>query len=469
MKKIILAGSIAILAMVAQAQTKVNLQSFSKIVVPANFEVKLIQSETNQISFQKEDSKIGNTSSLEKGATVFNNTLSFNQSDFGSMIPVELIIYTNNLQELKLESNAEVSMGSDSALKVKSLRIMADGATKTELYVEAEQLVAEINGASKLVLDGKVTDGRLEATGASKINAIGTAFENLNAEANGASKVIATVKNKLAAEASGFSKVEFAGNPKTVDKKISGGSKIEQVNPDKVDEDNGNVRAEISVNSGKKRKHKKHSTEMEDAFGGIEIGVGALVTPDMNTSLAASNKNLETNFGSSWRFALNFGDLDIPIVKGRLAFTSGLGLSFDHYGFRNKDSVITDDTKKLTFGAPATTLSTNRLSQFNLTLPLLIKYNTAYNKANKRFYFATGVIVNYTVSNRIYTTYSKNGIDYEVEANGDYFVNRLRADATVRLGYSFASVFANVGLVPLFETPKVADTRTMQVGIALNF
>ncbi len=256
MKKIILAGSIAIIAMVAKAQTKFNLQNFSKIVVPANFEVKLVQSETNQISFQKEDNKIGNISSLEKGAKVNNDALTFNLSEFGSMIPVELIIYTNNIQEIKLESNAELSMGSDSALKVKQLRIMADGATKIELLVEADQLVAEINGASKLILDGKVRQGKLEATGASKINAIGTAFEDLSAEANGASKVLATVNNRLAAEASGFSKVEYAGNPKTVDKKVSGGSKVEQVNPDKVNEDNGNVRAEISVNSGKKNKSK---------------------------------------------------------------------------------------------------------------------------------------------------------------------------------------------------------------------
>lgn len=467
-KKIILASSIALLSIAGYAQKKVAVSNFTKIIVPANFEIKIIQSETNQISFQKEDTKTMQSSLIEKGAKVTDNTLSFTLTEFENSIPVLLNVYTNNLQEIKLESNAQISMGTDSALKAKNLKIYADGATKLELFVEVESLEAKINGASKLILDGKAGEGKLEATGASRINAIGTAFENLNAEASGASKVVATVKNNLKAEASGFSKIQYAGNPKNVEKEATGGSKVEQVNADDVDDDKRSVSAGISMNKGKKHRNKKHSTEMESAFGGIEIGVSSLVTPNFNTTLVPSNKNLETNIGSSWRFAINLGDADLQIVKGRIALTSGLGFSFDQYGFKNKNLKINDNANQLNFDT-VSTLSTNRLSQVNLTLPLLIKYNSKYNNKDKRFYVATGVIVNYTLSNSIYTEYSKNGVDYENRARGEFFVNRLRADATARLGYGALSVFLNYGLVPLFETAKVADTRTAQVGLALNF
>lgn len=465
MKKIILAFTVALTGINATAQSKINLNSFNKMEVPANFKIKLIQSETNQVSFQDKDNKNQTTAILEKGVFVYDNTLKFNLADFGSNLPVELMVYTNNLQELKLESNAEVEMGSDSALKVKDFKIYADGATKAELFLEVEKLEAKINGASKLILDGKVTDAKLEVTGISRINAIGMAFENLNAEANGSSKISATVKNNLNVKTSGLSKIEYAGNPKNIEKEISGGSKIESVNED--NDDDRSVSAGLSINKGKKRKNKKHSTEMEVAFGGFEIGVSTLVTPNFNTTL--TNKNLETNMANSWRFAVNFGDWDLPIVKGRLALTTGIGLSFDYYGFKTKDSMISDDKSKLIFNQAPTTLSTNCLYQFNLTLPLLVKYNSSYSKNNRRFYFATGVIINYTVSNQLLTEYSKNGIEYEVEAKGDYFVNRFRADATARFGYGSVSVFANYGLVPLFDTDIVADTRTLQVGLGLNF
>lgn len=464
MKKIILALSIAFLSILVFAQNKISIPNFNKIVVPANFEIKLIKSDSNFLSFNETDLNKFSSNYLNKGFKVNNNTLTFDLAEYNDAIPVNIIVYTNSLQELKLEGNAKIKMGNDSIFKTASFSIYADGATKSDLNLDVEKLKAEINGASKLTLDGKATEGKIEVTGASKVNAIGMAFENLDAEANGASKIAATVKNNLKAEASGVSRIEFAGNPKNVDKNVSGASKIEKVNNDEIDEDSAQVKSEISI------KHKKHSNDMTEAFGGFEFGVGTFVTPNMNTTLDPANKYLETNLGSSWRFAINFGDFDLPIIKGYLALTSGFGFSFDHYGFKNKDTLINgENTKVLEFKATDATLTTSRLSQFNLTIPVLIKLNSSYNVNDNCFYVATGVIINYTVGNSIYTEYSNNGVEYEKRYSSDFFVNKFRADATLRIGYNHVSVFANFGLVPMFETAKVADTRTMQTGLAFNF
>ncbi len=464
MKKIILALSIAFLSILVFAQNKISIPNFNKIVVPANFEIKLIKSDSNFLSFNETDLNKFSSNYLNKGFKVNNNTLTFDLAEYNDAIPVNIIVYTNSLQELKLEGNAKIKMGNDSIFKTASFSIYADGATKSDLNLDVEKLKAEINGASKLTLDGKATEGKIEVTGASKVNAIGMAFENLDAEANGASKIAATVKNNLKAEASGVSRIEFAGNPKNVDKNVSGASKIEKVNNDEIDEDSAQVKSEISI------KHKKHNNDMTEAFGGFEFGVGTFVTPNMNTTLDPANKYLETNLGSSWRFAINFGDFDLPIIKGYLALTSGFGFSFDHYGFKNKDTLINgENTKVLEFKATDATLTTSRLSQFNLTIPVLIKLNSSYNVNDNCFYVATGVIINYTVGNSIYTEYSNNGVEYEKRYSSDFFVNKFRADATLRIGYNHVSVFANFGLVPMFETAKVADTRTMQTGLAFNF
>jgi hypothetical protein len=466
MKKIILALSIAIFSMVAIAQNKISIPDFNKMVIPSNFEIKLIKSDSNYLSFNETDLKKFSSTYLNKGFIVNNNTLTFDLAEYNDAIPVNIIVYTNSLQELKLEGNAKIKMGNDSIFKTSSFSIYADGATKSDLNLDVEKLKVEINGASKLTLDGKATEGKIEVTGASKVNAIGMAIENLDAEANGASKIAATVKNNLKAEASGVSKIEFAGNPKNVDKNVSGASKIEKVNGDEIDDDAGNVKSEISI----KPRKKKHSNDMTEAFGGFEFGVGTFVTPNMNTTLDPSNKYLATNLGSSWRFAINFGDFDLPIIKGYLALTSGFGFSFDHYGFKNKDTLINgESTKVLEFKATDATLTTSRLSQFNLTIPILIKLNSSYNKKDNCFYMATGVIINYTIGNSIYTEYTNNGVEYEKRYSSDFFVNKFRADATLRIGYNHISVFTNFGLVPMFETAKVADTRTMQTGLAFNF
>ncbi len=466
MKKIILALSIAIFSMVAIAQNKISIPDFNKMVIPSNFEIKLIKCDSNYLSFNEIDMKKFSSTYLNKGFIINNNTLTFDLAEYNDAIPVNIIVYTNSLQELKLEGNAKIKMGNDSIFKTASFSIYADGATKSDLNLDVEKLKAEINGASKLTLDGKAIEGKIEVTGASKVNAIGMAFENLDAEANGASKIAATVKNNLKAEASGVSKIEFAGNPKNVDKNVSGASKIEKVNGDEIDDDAGNVKSEISI----KPRKKKHSNDMTEAFGGFEFGVGTFVTPNMNTTLDPSNKYLETNLGSSWRFAINFGDFDLPIIKGYLALTSGFGFSFDHYGFKNKDTLMNgENTIALEFKATDATLTTSRLSQFNLTIPILIKLNSSYNKKDNCFYMATGVIINYTIGNSIYTEYSNNGVEYEKRYTSDFFVNKFRADATLRIGYNHLSVFTNFGLVPMFDAAKVTDTRTMQTGLAFNF
>ncbi len=468
MKKIILALSISFFSMVAIAQNKISIPDFNKMIIPANFEIKLIKCDSNFLSFNETDLKKFSSTYLNKGFKINNNTLTFDLAEFNGAIPLNITIYANSLQELKLEGNAKIKMGNDSIFKTASFTIYADGATKSELNLEVEKLKAEINGASKLTLDGKATEGKIEVTGASKVNAIGMAFENLNVEANGASKIAATVKNNLKAEASGVSKIEYAGNPKNVDKNLSGASKIEKVNGDEIDDDAGHVKGEISIKP--KNKYKKHSNDMTEAFGGFEFGVGTFVTPNMNNTLDPSNKYLETNLGSSWRFAINFGDFDLPIIKGYMALTTGFGFSFDHYGFKNKDTLIDgESTKVLAFKATDATLTTSRLSQFNLTIPFLIKLNSSCNKNDNHFYFATGVIINYNIGNSIYTEYSNNGVEYEKRYSSDFFVNKFRADATLRIGYNHISVFTNFGLVPMFETAKVADTRTMQTGLAFNF
>ena len=247
MKKIILFVSITISSILAFSQNKISIPDFNKMIIPANFEIKLIKSDSNFLSFSETDLKKFSSTYLNKGFKVNNNTLTFDLAEYNDAIPVNITVYTISLQELKLEGNAKIKMGNDSIFKAENFTIYADGATKSELNLDVKKLNAQINGASKLTLNGKATEGKIEVTGASKVNAIGMAFENLIVEANGASKISATVKNNLKAEASGVSRIEFAGNPKNVDKNVSGASKIGKVNAGENDDDAAQAKDDNSL------------------------------------------------------------------------------------------------------------------------------------------------------------------------------------------------------------------------------
>jgi hypothetical protein len=85
----------------------------------------------------------------------------------------------------------------------------------------------ETSGAAEVILAGKV--GRLLAnlTGASKLQATDLSAEDVELSVTGAGKADVTASNSLRAAITGAGKVSYGGNPKSVEKKITGAGKIE--------------------------------------------------------------------------------------------------------------------------------------------------------------------------------------------------------------------------------------------------
>jgi hypothetical protein len=89
-----------------------------------------------------------------------------------------------------------------------------------------ESIDIDTSGASKITVAGTTTDLTIDVSGASKIDANGLKAENANVDASGASHVDVFVTGRLTSEASGASKVEYQGNPTSVEKNASGAGRI---------------------------------------------------------------------------------------------------------------------------------------------------------------------------------------------------------------------------------------------------
>ncbi len=89
------------------------------------------------------------------------------------------------------------------------------------------KFVIDTSGAAKITLSGKV--GRLLAnlTGASKLEAADLPADDVELSVTGAGKADVTARNSLRAAITGAGKVTYGGNPKAVEKKITGAGKIE--------------------------------------------------------------------------------------------------------------------------------------------------------------------------------------------------------------------------------------------------
>ena len=84
----------------------------------------------------------------------------------------------------------------------------------------------ETSGATKVTLAGKVNRLLASLTGASKLKAADLPAEDVELSVTGAGKADVTASNLLRASITGAGKVSYGGQPKSVEKKITGAGKI---------------------------------------------------------------------------------------------------------------------------------------------------------------------------------------------------------------------------------------------------
>jgi hypothetical protein len=107
--------------------------------------------------------------------------------------------------------------------------IEASGACKVAAAdLKSRNLSINTGGASKVNLSGETAGLTVDVSGASSVNAENLRAESATVDASGASSVSVFTTGRLRADASGASKISYAGNPATVEKKSSGASKVTQ-------------------------------------------------------------------------------------------------------------------------------------------------------------------------------------------------------------------------------------------------
>ena len=128
-----------------------------------------------------------------------------------------------------LEAVAAAQIDVTSPLTVAKVEIEATGAAKITAPLDCDWCEAEAAGASKVVLRGRCGSLELEASGASKVDAAECESRFCKAEASGASKAAVWCTGRLAAEASGASKVEYRGDCAVEQSSVSGLSSVNRI------------------------------------------------------------------------------------------------------------------------------------------------------------------------------------------------------------------------------------------------
>ena len=136
---------------------------------------------------------------------------------------VETVTSGNTLQ---IDSKGEL-------LPTKSIKIILSSATLADVQltggisfkasrISGHDLSLKSTGASQISVDGSVTNLEANLTGASQLNAKSLQTQDATISLNGAWEAEVTVTESLKASVSGAGSLTYSGNPKSVEKNISG-------------------------------------------------------------------------------------------------------------------------------------------------------------------------------------------------------------------------------------------------------
>ncbi|MBK8147302.1 MAG: DUF2807 domain-containing protein [Acidobacteria bacterium] len=131
-----------------------------------------------------------------------------------------------------LEIRSEKRFSTNGRLKVRISapdidKVDLSGASTVNLVgLNNDSLRIESSGASKIKVNGVTKDLVVDMSGASKLDAADLKSVNANVDASGACHIIVAVSGDLKADLSGASKVTYSGNPKNVERKVSGASSV---------------------------------------------------------------------------------------------------------------------------------------------------------------------------------------------------------------------------------------------------
>lgn len=207
----------------------------------------------------------------------------------------------------------------------------------------------------------------------------------------------------------------------------------------------------------------KNSARFESSWAGLEVGY--LNFADFDNRLHNGYK-----LSGGWRFAWNVFDIEVPF-SSRCGLLTGLGYASDVFFAKDADSFsrhlfIESDTREIDTAA-FTDVERAKLVVRYLTLPLLFEFQSTKRSFRCQF----GLIVGLNLYSRLKTQTATDNLvsKTEYKSSDSFQLNRMKADANLRLSYKHWQLCFAYSLTPLFDT-KIHDiVQPYSISINLSF
>lgn len=195
---------------------------------------------------------------------------------------------------------------------------------------------------------------------------------------------------------------------------------------------------------------------------GIDVGINGWATPGFKSQIQGDYSFMELDYGRSWKFAWNLFEVKAPLNKKKTAtFVTGVGFEWNSYSFKQKIAlreandygpVNPGDYVFVNAADPTVTYKRTRLQNSWFNIPILFNFRTIRTPEHKQqFNFTFGVVGGVRMGASQREVFIDDGNKARNIRRDDFMLERFRATATLRMRYSYFSVFGTYTFTPMFQ------------------
>ena len=453
----------------AQQSQRREVGSFSKINASGSVNVFYTQSDTQSVVVKGNASELDRVEvSVDKSILTINNKGNFIET-------VEVHISHNKLSGI--EASGATVFKTTNTITGDSLDIDLTGSSNLKLNVQVRSLKCLQSGASSAVIRGSADNMDANISGASTLKTFELSSKKAVVVTTGAANARVFATEKVVANAGGASDIRIKGNPTDIVSETSAAANISRVKDGQGgkkghDTTVYNLKSTRILVVDKDDEIVMHTRKKEHRgaknWRGMSVGVNGYYNSQGGLNMLSPYQYMELNYAQSFNFQFNPLEHDFRIVKNYVRLVTGMGLDYHWYSFSNNTKINADSS--FTWGTIDSTkmysYKKNNMRTIFIQVPLLLEFNTN-NRPQKGFHVAVGIIGEFLIGSRL-----KQKLEYN-----DYVVKQKRKDplnlspfgakAHVNFGYKYLTVYAEYNLTPLFQPGKGPELYPFTAGIRI--
>lgn len=202
-----------------------------------------------------------------------------------------------------------------------------------------------------------------------------------------------------------------------------------------------------------------------DLITTLDFGVNGYLSPSNSISLAKDQSLMELDYSNSRSFSMNFMLSGIDFAKKRMFFTTGFGLDWKSYQFKN-DIIVSPSNDTTEFIASGLSFEKYKLKATYFQVPVMMGFRIG--KLKKPLSVQLGAIAGYKIGSKTKYKYRLDDETYKNKTIDDYNISPFKLSATARIQLGGIGLFANYGLTTMFENNKAPELYPFTVGLTFG-